>query len=122
MVTPEPTSGNGLVGAIVCGPAPGIANAIVCGPPAAPFASAIAWRSEPAPALAVVVTVNVAAFATWGAIARAATAAASRRVIDFMPQRSAHAVAAALRRGCGDLTRGSPPPLYPGSPRRWRNQ
>ncbi len=61
---------------IVCGPAPGIAKAMMSGPPAA-LASRIAWRSEPGPLSAVLVTLNVAAPA--GPAARAATAKASAR-------------------------------------------
>ena len=54
------TLGRLLARAIVCGPVPGMLNAIVCGP-AAPLASVSAWRSDPAPASAMVVTVYVVA-------------------------------------------------------------
>ena len=38
-----------------------MANWIVCGPPGVPFTPRIAWRSEPAPASFVLVTVKIAA-------------------------------------------------------------
>jgi hypothetical protein len=50
----------GLATAIVWTPAPGMLNAISSSP-GLPFASRTAWRSEPAPESAVVVTVNVVA-------------------------------------------------------------
>src|SRR3954471_3503246 len=59
MVTESVIAGSALVNAIVCGPAPGILNAMVSPELNAAFASKMAWRNEPRPESAVVVTVNV---------------------------------------------------------------
>jgi hypothetical protein len=55
--------GSHVVKTIVWTPAPGMLKSIVSAPGFA-FASRIAWRSEPAPESALVVTVNVAAVPT----------------------------------------------------------
>ena len=53
-------AGRSVASAIECGPEPAMLNAMMCGP-AAPLASRIAWRSDPAPESAIVVTVYVVA-------------------------------------------------------------
>ena len=49
-------AGRGESGAIVCTPGPGMAKSIVLVAPVAALESRIAWRSEPGPLSAVVVT------------------------------------------------------------------
>src|SRR3712207_3683365 len=117
----DPTSGSRLVGWMVWPPSPGIANLISCEPAPALFASMIAWRRDPAPLSAVVVTVKLAAWAAAGPSARAAAAQASRRKKVLMPLR--------LGAGrCGDVAAMLPharPParvVGPRRPRRWRSR
>src|SRR5215471_9470465 len=55
------TWGRLLESVIVWTPAPGMSKAIVWGPAPPPFASVIAWRSEPAPESSVLITVKVVA-------------------------------------------------------------
>ena len=59
-VTGSKAFGSHVVRAMVCTPAPGMLNAIVSAP-GLDSESRIAWRSEPAPASLVFVTVKVAA-------------------------------------------------------------
>src|SRR5262245_29798006 len=57
MRTARVIAGREEAGAIVCMPSPGMANSIVfVPPPVAVLASRMAWRSEPGPLSAVVVT------------------------------------------------------------------
>jgi hypothetical protein len=72
------TSGSAVAGWMVWTPAPGMAKAIAS-VPALPLASVMAWRSEPAPESAVVVTVKVAAGERRAARRRAATAGTGGR-------------------------------------------
>ena len=70
-VVPSRTTGSVIggrmdAGTIVWTPAPGMSNAIVSSVPTDAFESRIAWRSDPAPESAVVVTVIVAARAAPG--------------------------------------------------------
>ena len=51
-------AGRGEAGAIVWTPVPGMAKSIVLVPPVAALESRMAWRSEPGPLSAVVVTTN----------------------------------------------------------------
>ena len=67
IVTWSVTCGRAVTGWITCGPAPARSKTIVSANPIEPFESRIAWRSEPAPASAVVVTVYVAARAAGAA-------------------------------------------------------
>ena len=60
------------------GSEPGMLKLIVCGP-ALPFASAMAWRSDPAPVSLVLVTVNVVARADAAANTSAATSVSRKR-------------------------------------------
>ncbi len=60
--------GKGEAAAIVRTPAPGMSKSIVFVPPTAWSESTIAWRSDPGPPSAVVVTVNrpsVTTIETW---------------------------------------------------------
>ncbi len=58
MVTASVIVGSGVAGVMVCAPAPGIAK-LIRSSPARPFASRMAWRSDPAPLSLVLVTTNV---------------------------------------------------------------
>src|SRR2546427_2672255 len=78
-ITGSVTKGSGESGLIVCAPEP-ILKAITSGPGLA-FASRIAWRSEPGPLSAVLVTTKVAVWASRG---HASMMAPSRRRIFFM--------------------------------------
>ena len=71
---------SGVSVTMVWTPVEGIANAIVSAP-GLPFASRMAWRSDPAPESAVVVTVKVAAPAPVAASPRQADAATRPRAI-----------------------------------------
>src|SRR5438876_296124 len=59
MVTTSVTVGSGEARLIVCTPVPGMLK-LMSSTPGAAFASLIAWRREPAPASAVVVTTKLA--------------------------------------------------------------
>src|SRR5437867_6167022 len=59
MVTESVMFERGESGGIVCSPAPGMLNLMVSGPMVL-LASLIAWRSDPGPRSAVVVTVKTA--------------------------------------------------------------
>ena len=65
IVTGSVISGRADAGEMVWTPAPGIANTMMSAPGFA-LASRIAWRSDPAPLSAVLVTVSVAAAAPDG--------------------------------------------------------
>ena len=62
MTSVPPIGGSALASVMVCTPDPEMPKAMTFAPPAV-FASAIASRSEPAPASLVLVTKNVAAHA-----------------------------------------------------------
>ena len=92
-VTGPVIAGSGVVGVIVWTPVPGMAKAIVSAPMAA-FASRIAWRSDPAPLSAVLVTVKVAQRAGVAASARTA-----QNAWGFMKRRGRSAMRVLLRSG-----------------------
>jgi hypothetical protein len=52
-------AGKGVSGEIVCTPVPGMAKSMTCVPGAPAFESRIAWRSDPGPLSAAVLTSNV---------------------------------------------------------------
>ena len=68
MSTEVVIGGRGELRAIVWTPVPGMAKSIVLLPPVAVLESRIAWRSEPGPLSAVVVTTNdLVVMMTWPA-------------------------------------------------------
>ena len=82
IVTGLVITGSAVAGTIVWTPEPTMLKAIVSAPAAA-LASRIAWRSDPAPASSMLVTVNVAA--DKDPASKASTAAVPRRRIMDSP-------------------------------------